>query len=157
MIIFDDVDMDANEEEIKSLEEEVFKALDHQKRRDILRYVGEKKGGTFTKIMNSTGIQDSPTLSYHLRALSPFMKQKEGRYIFTPIGKAAYSLLLKTADYKTVALLHRKKTGAIIGNIFLWISAIAAALVMSIDSFYSAIILPSFAGVSLMVINELFE
>jgi len=149
--------MGATKEEMKSLEEEVFKALDHQKRRDILRYVGEKKGGTFTEILNSTSILDSPTLSYHLRSLSPFMEQIEGRYVLTPIGKAAYSLLLKTVDYKTVALLYRKKTGAIIGNIVLWISAIAAALVIEVDSFYSAIILPSLAGVSLIIINELFE
>jgi DNA-binding transcriptional ArsR family regulator len=146
-----------SEEEIRSLEEEVFKALDHQKRRDILRYVGERKGGTFTEILNATGMPDSPTLSYHLRNLSPFMEQREGRYVLTPIGRTAYSLLLKTGDYKTVALLHRKKTGAIIGNIVLWISAIAAALVMEVDSFFSVIILPSLAGVSLMVINELFE
>ena len=149
--------MGASEEEIRSLEEEVFKALDHQKRRDVLRYVGEKRGGTFTEILNATGMPDSPTLSYHLRSLSPFMEQREGRYVLTPIGKTAYSLLLKTADYKTVALLHRKKTGAIIGNIILWISAMGAALVLQVDSFYSTIILPSLAGVSLMVINELFE
>ena len=149
--------MGASDEEIRSLEEEVFKALDHQKRRDVLRYVGEKKGGAFTEILNATGMPDSPTLSYHLRSLSPFMEQREGRYVLTPIGKTAYSLLLKTADYKTMALLHRRKTGAIVGNIVLWISAMAAALVMQVDSFYSTIILPSLAGVSLMIINELFE
>ncbi|MCK4433038.1 MAG: helix-turn-helix transcriptional regulator, partial [Methanomicrobia archaeon] len=37
--------------EYESLEQEVFKALDHQTRRDILRYIGEKKGITFTEIM----------------------------------------------------------------------------------------------------------
>lgn len=149
--------MGESEEEMMSLEEEVFKALDHQKRRDILRYVGEAKGGTFTEILNATGMPDSPTLSYHLRSLSPFMEQREGRYALTPIGKAAYSLLLKTAEYRTVALLHRRKTGVIVGNIVLWISAIAAALVMELDTFFTVIILPSLAGVSLTIINELFE
>ena len=144
-------------EEMESLEEEVFKALDHQKRRDVLRYVGERRRSTFTEILRATEMADSPTLSYHLRTLAPFMGQAEGSYSLTPIGRAAYSLLLKTADYKTMALLHRKKTGAIVGNIVLWISAITAALVMQVDSFYSAIIRPSLAGVSLMVINELFE
>lgn len=143
--------------ERESLEEEVFKALDHQRRRDILRYVGERRRATFTEILNATKMADSPSLSYHLRSLSPFLEQRDDGYGLTPIGKATYSLLLKTADYSTVALLHRKKTGAIIGNIVLWISAIAAALVMEVDSFFSAIILPSLAGVSLMVINELFE
>ncbi len=40
--------MGTSEEEIRSLEEEVFKALDHQKRRDVLRYVGERRSGAFT-------------------------------------------------------------------------------------------------------------
>ena len=58
----------------RDLEEEVFKTLDNQKRRDILRYIREKNGASFTDIMKSTGVSDSPTLSYPLRALSPFTK-----------------------------------------------------------------------------------
>ena len=143
--------------EMESFEEEVFKALDHQKRRDILRYVGERRGATFTEVLNATKISDSPTLSYHLRSLAPFLDQRDGRYSLTPIGKSAYSLLLRTADYGRVAQIYRKKTGAIIGHIVLWVSAIGAALVMGLDFFFTSIILPSLAGVSLMVIYELFE
>ena len=65
-------------QEFKSLEEEVFKALDHQRRRDILRFIGEGKKPTFTEIMNATKSPDSPTLSYHLRNLSPFLESKDG-------------------------------------------------------------------------------
>ncbi len=148
---------ESREGEVESLEEEVFRALDHQKRRDILRYVGEGRGATFTEILNATKMPDSPTLSYHLRGLSPFMEQRDGRYGLTPIGKAAYGLLLKTSDYSRVALLQRKKTGAIIGNVFLWICAIAAALVLDADWFFSSIVLPSLATGSLMVIYGLFE
>jgi len=79
----------------ESLEQEVFKALDHQMRRDILRYVGEGKNLTFTDILNATGT-DSPTLSYHLRSLAPFIEQRDGKYGLTSIGKAAYTLLLST-------------------------------------------------------------
>ena len=39
----------------RDLEEEVFKTLDNQKRRDILRYIREKNGASFTDIMKSTG------------------------------------------------------------------------------------------------------
>lgn len=60
--------------ETVNLEEEVFKALDHQMRRDILRYVGEAKSVSFTEIMNSVKVPDSPTLSYHLKTLSPFVE-----------------------------------------------------------------------------------
>jgi len=51
----------------------------------------------------------------------------------------------------------KKKTGVIIGHIALWISAIAAGLVMSVDSVMTTIILPSLAAVSIMTIEELFE
>jgi hypothetical protein len=59
--------------------------------------------------------------------------------------------------YSRQALLMKKKTGAIIGHIALWISAMAAGLVMRVDSFMTTIILPSLAAASLMTINELFE
>lgn len=148
---------EAKKEEFESFEQEVFKALDHQKRRDILRCVGERKGTTFTEIMGASRVPDSPSLSYHLRILAPFVEQRDGRYGLTRIGKAAYTLLLRTSDYSRVALLQRKKTGVIVGHIVLWVSAIAASLVLEVDWFFSSIILPSLAGTSLMVIYELFE
>jgi len=55
------------------------------------------------------------------------------------------------------ALYMKKKTGAIIGHIALWISAMAAGLVMRVDSVMTTIILPSLAAVSFMMIKELFE
>jgi DNA-binding transcriptional ArsR family regulator len=143
--------------EFSSLEEEVFKALDHQIRRDILRYIGEGKKPSFTDIKNATQSTDSPTLSYHLKTLSPFLEQKDGKYDLNPIGKAAYTLLLRTVTYNRMALLQKKKLGVIIGHTVLWISAIAAGLVLEVDSFMTTIILPSLAAVSLMTINELFE
>ena len=145
------------EQEISNIEEEVFKALDHQIRRNVLRYIGEAKEPTFTEILNTVKIPDSPTLSYHLKTLSPFVIQQKGRYILSPVGKAAYSLLLKTTMYNKQALYMKKKTGAIIGHIALWISAIAAGLVMSVDSVMTTIILPCLAAASIMTIEKLFE
>jgi hypothetical protein len=138
-------------------EEEVFKALDHQIRRDILRYIGDGKNPTFTDIMTATQTSDSPTLSYHLRTLTPFLEQKNGRYNLNPVGKAAYTLLLRTTTYTQVARFQKKKLGAIISHITLWISAIAAGLVLQVDSAMTTIILPSLAAASFMTINELFE
>ena len=149
--------MGGKEGEITNLEEEVFKALDHQIRRDLLRYIGEAKETTFTQMLNAVNIQDSPTLSYHLKTLSPFVVQQKGRYALSPVGKAAYSLLLKTTMYNRQALYMKKKTGAMVGHIALWISAMAAGLVMRVDSFLTTIILPSLAAVSIMMIQELFE
>jgi len=145
------------EQEISNLEEEVFKALDHQIRRNVLRYIGEAKEPTFTEILNTVNIPDSPTLSYHLKTLSPFVIQQKGRYILSPVGKATFSLLLKTTMYNKQALYMKKKTGAMIGHIALWISAMAAGLVMRVDSVMTVIILPSLAAVSIMMIEKLFE
>jgi len=144
-------------QEIENLEEDVFKALDHQIRRNILRYIGENKETTFTEILNSLKISDSPTLSYHLKPLCLLVIQERGKYVLSPVGKAAYSLLLKTTIYNKQALYMKRKTGAIIGNIVLWLSAIAAGLVMGVDSFMTTIILPSLAASSIWMIDKLFE
>lgn len=83
----------------KNVEQEVFKVLEHQTRRNILKFIGEKKNPTFTDIIDAVKIADSPTLSYHLRTLAPFVERQNGSYQLTPIGQDAYSLLLKTAEY----------------------------------------------------------
>jgi predicted transcriptional regulator len=102
-----------------NLEQDVFKALENQKRRDILRLIGEKKTISFTDILNINKIPDSPTLSYHLRELAPFLTQKNGKYELTTMGKNAYSLLLKTASYNKVVLFQKKRLGATLGNLLL--------------------------------------
>ena len=80
--------------EFDNLEAEVFKALDHQMRRDILRYVGEGRNPAFTDVMNAIRIPDSPTLAYHLKSLAPFIEQRKGTYHLTPMGKDAFNLNL---------------------------------------------------------------
>ena len=116
--------------EHENLEQKVFKALDHQVRRDILRYIGEKKETAFTEIMNATKVSDTPTLSYHLRSLSPFIEQKDGKYNLTHIGKDAYSLLCKTTTYTVptylIVSLRKEISAVIIANAILWAAAIWA-------------------------------
>ncbi len=90
----------------ENVEQKVFEALDNQMRRQILRYIGEKRNATFTDIMKETKTPDSPTLSYHLRGLAPFIEQQNGKYQLTQLGKDAYNLLLKTAEYDKL-VLHR--------------------------------------------------
>jgi DNA-binding transcriptional ArsR family regulator len=144
-------------EQSRSLEEEIFKTLDNQKRRDILRYIGEKNGVSFTDILKSTGVPDSPSLSYHMRALSPFMKQDDGKYSLSPIGKDAYDLLLKTISYNKLELSRRRKYEVTLGNTVLWISAIAASAYMGADTFLYSVTLPILAAVSLSMTYALFE
>ena len=143
--------------DFENLEEAVFKALDHQTRRDVLRYVGESKSATFTDMLNALKITDSPSLAYHLKSLVPFIEQKEGKYRLTIIGKDAYNLLLKTHAYDKLALLQKKKTGVILGNAVIWLSAIAASVYIGVDTILSTITLPILATVSLVITYELFE
>ena len=143
--------------EYESLEQEVFKALDHQKRRDILRYIGERKGITFTEIMKAGKIPDTPTLSYHLKTLSPFIEQRNGKYHLTPIGKDAYNLLLRTTTYNKLALFQKNKYEVTVGNTILWITAIAAAVYLEADTVLTTIFLPGLAAVSLTITYQLFK
>jgi len=95
-----------------SLEESIFKTLSHQKRRDILRVMGEGKEVTFTEIKKSIGTEDSPSLSYHLNALNHLIVQKEGKYRLSELGQDAYSLMCKTTTYgasnSTISLSEKR-------------------------------------------------
>ena len=143
-------------EAFENLEQDVFKALENQKRRDILRLIGEKKGISFTEVLNASKIPDSPTLSYHLRELAPFIEQKEGKYQLTSMGRDVYSLLLKTASYGKVVLFQKKRYGATFGNLLLWIIGIAAGFYLQVDITLTAIILPFLAFIAAGTTYQLF-
>src|SRR4030042_754966 len=144
--------MENGKTETVNLEEEVFKALDHQMRRDVLRYVGEAKQMSFTEIMNNVKVPDSPTLSYHLKTLGPFVEQRNGKYGLTVMGRDAYSLLLKTTSYSRLALFWRNKRNATMGTGILWVIAIAAAVYMELDVTYWAVILPILAAIAMSTV-----
>lgn len=113
-----------------SLEESIFKTLSHQKRRDVLRFIGEKKQATFTEIKNSVRIDDSSSLSYHLNALSSLVIQKEGRYSLSELGRDVFTLLCKITTFSVsasiVGFLRKGLSAAIIGNAILWAAALLA-------------------------------
>jgi len=77
-----------------SEEDEIFKLLTHQTRRNIIKALGERDL-TFSQIKRNLNI-DSPTLSYHLKSMNPFVIQKKSKYSFSEIGRAALFLLTKT-------------------------------------------------------------
>ncbi len=149
--------MDEKTDAFENVEQDVFKALENQKRRDILRLVGERKGVSFTEVLSLSKIPDSPTLSYHLRELGPFMEQRGGKYYLTSMGKDAYSLLQKTASYGKVALFQKKRYGATFGNLLLWIIAIGAATYLEVDVTLTAIVLPFLAFIATGTTFQLFE
>ena len=119
-----------NEKAEESIEEFIFKTLSHQKRRDILRVIGEKREVTFTEIKNAIGTEDSSSLSYHLNALKYLIVQKEGKYHLSELGEDTYRLICKTSDLSqsnTILRLVRKDLSAlIIANAIFWAIAIFA-------------------------------
>ncbi len=143
--------------EIQNLEGEVFKALDHQVRRDILRYIGEERRPTFTDILKATRLPDSPALAYHLKSLAPFIEPSGGRYRLTPMGKDAFNLLLKAGTYGKVALFQKKRFGATLGATVLWGAAIAAAAYLETDFILTSVILPFCAAIDISSTYMLFE
>jgi len=78
-------------------EDEIFKSLSHQVRRNIIKILGENRL-SFTEIINNLEPVDSPTLSYHLKSLQPLLQQKTNKYELSEIGEAAFNLLSKTDE-----------------------------------------------------------
>ncbi len=95
----------STEEPPLSEEDEIFKLLTHQTRRNIIKILGERDL-SFSQIKNTLDI-DSPTLSYHLKSMKPFVIQKKSKYSFSEIGKAALYLLTKTDQSITMSKYKR--------------------------------------------------
>lgn len=112
--------MDGDDVDTGCLEESIFKTLSHQKRRDILRIIGERKKVGFTEIKKSVEIEDSPSLSYHLNALDGLVVHREGKYRLSELGYAAYNLICKASTYavSTTFLnsLRKSLAAAIVAN-----------------------------------------
>jgi hypothetical protein len=123
------MDQDSADEE--SLEESIFKNLSNQKRRDILRVIGENGEASFTQIKNSVGIEDSASLSYHLNALNGLIVQKEGKYGLSELGHDSYNLVRKATSYAAsdsiISSLRKSIAMTIISNAILWAAAILSA------------------------------
>ena len=126
--------MTEDKNDVHSLEEEVFKTLSHQIRRDILRCIGESKGARFSEIKRAVGIDESASLSYHLSTLGPLIIHKDEFYTLSELGEDTYSLMTKLVSYSSSAAILgsvKKQLGAtIIANSLLWISAIAFLIVV---------------------------
>ena len=146
----------------QSLEEEVFKTLSHQIRRDIVRYVGEEKSVRFTDIKRAVGIEESASLSYHLGTLGPLLLNKDGLYELSELGRDTYSLMVKLVTYSSsVAILGsvKKQLGAtIIANALLWMSALMSLFVLEGPlEFMTLITFASLFSVSNLILYSIIE
>jgi DNA-binding transcriptional ArsR family regulator len=146
------------------LEESVFKTISNQKRRDIIRLLGESTEATFTQIKHSTG-EDSPSLSYHLSTLEKLVEQKEGRYRLSNLGQEVYKLMNKiiasTSGTTVIGSARRAVAAMIIANAILWAAAILAVTLfegrLSNMSLYSFSALWFVSNIALYSISKKLE
>jgi DNA-binding transcriptional ArsR family regulator len=103
-------------------EDEIFKSLSHQLRRDIIKFLGEDPL-SFTEIKKNLEPIDSPTLSYHLKSMHLLLIQKTSKYELSSIGEAAFNLLSKTDESVRISRYKRKFLYAYYVTVICWISA----------------------------------
>jgi len=73
--------------------DEIFAALKHPVRRQILLFLEERGEASFTQIQDAVGIEDTGLMSYHLKELAPLVEQSErGRYRLSEVGQAGVAL-----------------------------------------------------------------
>jgi len=73
--------------------DEIFAALKHPVRRQIMLFLEEHGEASFTQIQNAVGIEDTGLMSYHLKELAPLVEQSErGRYRLSEVGQAGVEL-----------------------------------------------------------------
>ena len=73
--------------------DEIFAALKHPVRRQILLFLEERGEASFTEVQNAVGIEDTGLMSYHLKELAPLVEQSErGKYRLSEMGQAGVAL-----------------------------------------------------------------
>lgn len=76
--------------------DEIFAALKHPVRRQILLYLDKKGEASFTDIQHEAGIEDTGLMSYHLKELAPLVEQScRGKYCLSEVGQAGVVLFRK--------------------------------------------------------------
>ena len=57
--------------------DEIFAALKHPVRRQILLFLEERGEASFTEVQGAVSIEDTGLMSYHLKELAPLVEQSE--------------------------------------------------------------------------------
>ena len=116
------------EENQESLEERVFKSLSNEKRRGIIRFLGERRGARFNEVKKGLDFEDGASLTYHLTFLEPLITQGDNGYGLSPAGRDAYNLMNKITSVSKASVMinsvRRQVAAMIIANAILWASAI---------------------------------
>lgn len=77
-----------------AVEDIILQALGHSERRNIIEIVGTSGGGaSYSEILGEIGL-NTGKMNYHLKLLEGVIERnKERRYVLTPIGKKAFMVL----------------------------------------------------------------
>ncbi len=77
----------------------IFQTLSSVERREILRVVASREGGTsYSEILGELGLTTG-NLNYHLKQLEGFLKRDDVRlYTLTPLGERAVAVLAGTVE-----------------------------------------------------------
>jgi DNA-binding transcriptional ArsR family regulator len=79
----------------------IFAALKHPVRRQILLFLEQKGGASFTDIQNAVNVNDTGLISYHLGELTPLVEQSaRGKYRLSEIGQTSMVLFRKVEQEK---------------------------------------------------------
>lgn len=90
--------------------DEIFSALKHPVRRQILLFIEDKGEVSFSEIQDATGISDTGLMSYHLKELAPLVEQsKRGKYNLSEVGQAGVELFRKVER-------ERQKSSTVVRN-----------------------------------------
>lgn len=105
-----------------SKEDEIFKILTHGTRRNIIKVLGDKDL-TFSEIKRGLEPIDSSSLSYHIKSMKQFIIQKNSKYSFSDIGRAALFLLTKTDQSIKMSRHKRNFVYAYVITLLCWVAA----------------------------------
>jgi DNA-binding transcriptional ArsR family regulator len=121
--------------------DEIFAALKHPIRRQVLLFLEDKGEASFTEIQDAVGMGDTGLMSYHLKELAPLVEQStRGKYCLSEVGRASITLFRKVEmeKDKTSRVVHREIEQFIGKAVFLFfIIGVAMMAPLSVDIYSS--------------------
>jgi DNA-binding transcriptional ArsR family regulator len=141
--------------------DEIFTALKHPVRRQILLFLEERGEASFTEIQIAVNVEDTGLMSYHLKELEPLVEQSErGKYHLSEVGRAGVELFQRVERER-----HGSKV-AVRTEIEKWLSetlvkSVLLALLLGFTWSVPAVVdillsVQSFTGVSLFQLTGMF-
>jgi DNA-binding transcriptional ArsR family regulator len=116
--------------------DEIFAALKHPVRRQILLFLEQKSEASFTALQKAVDTNDTGLLSYHLKELAPLVEQsKRGTYRLSETGQAAVAFFQKVENEKNLtSKAVGKEFEKWIGKIFFLVFIVGISLIAPLSA-----------------------